>query len=114
MWHVKQEGYEDVVVHVSFLQVFHDGVLRDLRQQDHVVHPALFNILTLPVILSLKSHIQEISLVSATGGGAKHVSAKNHCQHKHWMSTQEHISSCSEWQPQTLHDHSAQQLGGHR
>lgn len=68
MWHVKKKGYEDVVVHVSFLQVFHDGVLRDLRQQDHVVHPALFNILTLPVILSLKSHIQEISLMSATGG----------------------------------------------
>lgn len=68
-WHGKKKGYEDVVVHVSFLQVFHDGVLRDLRQQDHVVHPALLNILTLPVILSLKSHIQEISLVSATGGG---------------------------------------------
>lgn len=56
---VKKKGYKDVVVHVSFLQVFHDSVLCDLGQQDHVVHPALFNILTLPVILSLKSHSEQ-------------------------------------------------------
>lgn len=47
------EGYKDVVVHVSFLQVLHDGLLCDFGQQDHVVHAALLHILTLPVIFSL-------------------------------------------------------------
>ena len=56
---VAKKGYKDVVVHVSFFQVLHDGVLCDLGQQDHVVHPALFNILTLPVIFSLKSHSEQ-------------------------------------------------------
>lgn len=47
------KGYKDVVVHVSFLQVLHDGLLCDFGQQDHVVHAALLHILTLPVIFSL-------------------------------------------------------------
>lgn len=46
-------GYKDVVVHVSLLEVFHDGVLCDLGQKHHVVHSALFDILTLPVVLRL-------------------------------------------------------------
>lgn len=46
-------GYKDEVVQESFLEVFHNGVLSDLGQQDHVIHSALLYILTLPVVLSL-------------------------------------------------------------
>lgn len=44
------EGYKDVVVHVSLLQVVCDGVLIDLGQQHHVVHTAHLDILGLPVV----------------------------------------------------------------
>lgn len=46
------KGYKNVVVHVSLLEVLDDGVLGDLGEQHHVVHSALFDILTLPVILA--------------------------------------------------------------
>lgn len=44
------EGYKNVVVHVSLLQVLHDGVLCDLGEKDHVVHAAVFDIVALPVV----------------------------------------------------------------
>lgn len=44
------EGYKDVVIHVSLLEVVHDGVLVDLAEQDHVIHAALFDIVALPVV----------------------------------------------------------------
>lgn len=47
-------GYKDIVVHVSLLEVFHDGIFIDLGDQNHVVHSALLHILTLPVVLCLK------------------------------------------------------------
>jgi len=46
--------YKYEVVHVSLLQVVHDGVLGDLGQQHHVVHTALLHVLTLPVVLRLR------------------------------------------------------------
>lgn len=46
----KGEGYKDVVIHVSFLEVVHDGVLVDLAEQHHVVHPAVLDIVALPVV----------------------------------------------------------------
>lgn len=49
----RAEGYEDVVVHVSLLQVVSDGVLVDLAQQHHVVHAAHLHILGLPVVALL-------------------------------------------------------------
>lgn len=55
---VTEKGYKDVVVHVSFLEVVHDGFLCDFGQQHHVVHSALLHILTLPVVFSL-SNIEE-------------------------------------------------------
>lgn len=42
-------GYKDVVVHEALPEVAHDGVLGDLGQQHHVVHPALLHIVALPV-----------------------------------------------------------------
>ena len=51
-------GYKYVVVHVSFLEVVHDGVLSDFGQQHHVIHAALLHILTLPVVVRLK-HTRE-------------------------------------------------------
>lgn len=47
------EGYEDVVVHVSLLQVVRDGVLVDLGQQHHVVHAAHLHVLSLPMVTLL-------------------------------------------------------------
>lgn len=44
------KGYKDVVIHVSLLEVVHDGVLIDLAEQDHVVHAAVFDIVALPVV----------------------------------------------------------------
>lgn len=44
------QGYKDVVIHVSLLEVFHDGVLVDLAQQHHVVHAAVLDIMALPVV----------------------------------------------------------------
>lgn len=44
-----QEGYKDVIVHKSLLEVLHDGFLGDLGEQDHVVHAALLDIVALPV-----------------------------------------------------------------
>lgn len=55
-------GYKDVVVHVSLLQVVHDGVFGDLWQEDHVVHAALLDILTLPVVLCLNRRGEEDSV----------------------------------------------------
>lgn len=45
-----KKGYKDVVIHVSLLEVVHDGVLVDLAEQHHVVHPAVFDIVALPVV----------------------------------------------------------------
>lgn len=47
------QGYEDVVVHVSLLQVVGDGVLVDLAQQHHVVHAAHLHVLGLPMVALL-------------------------------------------------------------
>lgn len=44
------KGYKNVVVHVSLLQILHDGVLCDLGEQDHVVHTAVLDIVALPVV----------------------------------------------------------------
>lgn len=52
-------GYKDVVIHEAFAQVAHDGILRDLGQQHHVVHAALLHVVALPVE----------ALLAALGGG---------------------------------------------
>lgn len=44
------EGYKNVVVHVSLLQILHDGVLCDLGEKDHVVHAAVLDVVALPVV----------------------------------------------------------------
>ena len=44
------KGYKDVVIHVSLLEVVHDGVLIDLAEQHHVVHSAVLDIVALPVV----------------------------------------------------------------
>lgn len=44
------QGYKDVVIHVSLLEVLHDGVLVDLAEQHHVVHAAVLDIVALPVV----------------------------------------------------------------
>lgn len=44
------KGYKDVVIHVSLLQVLHDGALCDLGQQHHVVHAAVLHIVAVPVV----------------------------------------------------------------
>lgn len=44
------KGYKDVVIHVSLLEIVHDGVLIDLAEQHHVIHPAVFDIVALPVV----------------------------------------------------------------
>lgn len=44
------EGYKDVVVHVSLLEVVHNGVLVDLGEEHHVVHSTLLDIVALPVV----------------------------------------------------------------
>lgn len=44
-----QEGYKDVIIHKTLLEVLHDGLLGDLGEQDHVVHAALLDIVALPV-----------------------------------------------------------------
>lgn len=49
---INPTGYKDEVIHESLLQVFHNGVFADLGQQHHVVHTALLDILTLPVVLT--------------------------------------------------------------
>lgn len=46
-------GYEDVVIHVSLLQVVCDGVLVDFGQQHHVVHAAHLHVLSLPMVTLL-------------------------------------------------------------
>lgn len=43
------EGYEDVIIHKALLEVLHDGLLGDLGEQDHVIHPTLLDIVALPV-----------------------------------------------------------------
>ena len=47
---IVRKGYKDVVIHVSLLEVVHDGVLVDLAEQHHVIHSAVFDIVALPVI----------------------------------------------------------------
>lgn len=44
------KGYKDVVIHVSLLEIVHDGVLVDLAEQHHVVHAAVLDIVALPVV----------------------------------------------------------------
>lgn len=44
------KGYKNVVVHVSLLQILHNGVFCDLGEQDHVVHATVLDIVTLPVV----------------------------------------------------------------
>lgn len=46
----EEEGYKDVVIHVSLLEIVHDGVLIDLAEQHHVIHSAVFDIVALPVV----------------------------------------------------------------
>lgn len=46
----RRKGYKDVVVHVSLLQVLYDGGLCDLGEQHHVIHTAMLDIVTLPVV----------------------------------------------------------------
>lgn len=46
----QKKGYKDVVIHVSLLEVVNDGVLIDLAKQHHVIHPAVFDIVALPVV----------------------------------------------------------------
>lgn len=51
MFHQRvSSGYKDVVIHVSLLEVLHDGVLVDLAEQHHVVHAAVLDIVALPVV----------------------------------------------------------------
>lgn len=45
-----RKGYKDVVIHVSLLEVVHNGVLIDLAEQHHVVHSTMFDIVALPVV----------------------------------------------------------------
>ena len=45
-----RKGYKVVVIHVSLLEVVHDGVLIDLGEQHHVIHAAVFDIVALPVV----------------------------------------------------------------
>lgn len=63
------EGYKDVVIHVSLLEVVHDGVLRDLAEQHHVIHPAEFDIVALPVVpvvppAPLQQNTHNVTIVS--------------------------------------------------
>lgn len=46
-------GYKDEVIHVSFLQIFCDGIFADFGEEDHVIHSADLHILGLPVIFFL-------------------------------------------------------------
>lgn len=46
----EEKGYKDVVVHVSLLQVLYNGGLCDLGEQHHVIHTAMLDIVTLPVV----------------------------------------------------------------
>ena len=69
-------GYKDVVVQVSFLQVLHDCIFVDLGEQHHVIHAALFDILTLPVVLaSLQEETRgkESSFLIGWGRGNRYV-----------------------------------------
>lgn len=45
-----REGYKDVVIHVSLLEVVHNGVFIDLGEQHHIIHSAVFDIVALPVV----------------------------------------------------------------
>lgn len=47
---IVSKGYKDVVIHVSLLEVVHNGVLIDLAEQHHVIHSAVFDIVALPVV----------------------------------------------------------------
>ena len=47
---VNAEGYKYVVIHISLLEVVHNGVFVDLREKHHVVHSTLFDIVALPVV----------------------------------------------------------------
>lgn len=44
------KGYKDIVIHVSLLQIVHNGVVIDLAEQHHVIHSAVFDIVALPVV----------------------------------------------------------------
>jgi hypothetical protein len=44
------KGYKYVIVVVSLFEVFDDGILRNLGQQHHIVHPGQLDILSLPMI----------------------------------------------------------------
>lgn len=44
------KGYKDVVIHVSLLEVLHNGILIDLAEQHHVIHSTVFDIVALPVV----------------------------------------------------------------
>lgn len=46
----KKKGYKDVVIHISLLEVVHDGVLVDFTEQHHVIHATVFDIVALPVV----------------------------------------------------------------
>lgn len=48
--HQQVEGYKYGVLHEPLFEVFDDGSLRDLLEEDHVVHTARLNIVTLPVV----------------------------------------------------------------
>jgi len=62
LYYYAKKGYKYVIIHVSLFEVLDDGVLVNLRQEDHVVHPGNFDILTLPVVhLRIKKLIDLIS-----------------------------------------------------
>lgn len=70
------EGYKDVVIHVSLLEVVHDAVLADLAEQDHVIHAAVFDIVALPVVpvvapapLKQKTHNAQLLVCSEKHNG---------------------------------------------
>lgn len=48
--HSTTKGYKNIIIHVSFLQVLHDGILSDFGEQDHVIHSTVLDIVALPVV----------------------------------------------------------------
>lgn len=52
IWSIGDQGYKDVVVHVSLFEIFHNGIFSDLGEKHHVINTTLLDILALPVILT--------------------------------------------------------------
>lgn len=47
--HGPWKGYEDVIIHEALFKIFHNSVLGDFGEKDHVIHSALLDIVALPV-----------------------------------------------------------------